>query len=262
MISVFVISLLTATDRRAKIAARLAGLGVPFTFFDAIDGNSLPAHEVAAAHRLGYPPRYGTPLLASELGCTESHRQVCARIAASPEAFGCVLEDDVNLHSDVLEWLDATRLKDLPSFDVLRLHETGSSPWLAVASQGRFQLRAPYSMGCGAYAQIYTREGAAKAATGLCERRMPTDHVLFCDALIGDLRVLEVHPPLAVHPLPAHDISTIDPNGHRQRPRAAKPLFWKVRCWAFWRALRLRRLRYFVTLWGTGSLFRLQHRRK
>lgn len=262
MISVFVISLLSATDRRAKIAAQLARLGVRFTFFDAIDGNTLPGHELAAAHRLGYPPRYGSPLLATELGCTESHRQVCARIAASNEAFGCVLEDDVNLHSDVLELLDAARLKDLPAFDVLRLQKTSSAPWLAVASHGRFQLRAPYRLDWGLLAQIYTREGAAKAAAGLCERRMPADHAVFCDALISDLRVLEVHPPLAFYPPEEHDDSTIDPNGYRRRSQSRKPLSWEVRHWAHVRALHLRQLRNFVTLWGFGSLFRLQPRRK
>lgn len=261
MIPVFVISLLRSTERRARIAAQLEALGVRFSFFDAIDGTALPRHELEAARRVVYPARYGSPLLATELGCTESHRQVCARIAAGSEPFGCVLEDDVDLHSDVVRFLDAAWLQTLPPFDALRLQETDSSPVLTIFSHERFQLRAPYCLGWGTRAQIYTRQGAAKAAAGLANRSMPADHALFCDGLIRDLRVLEVHPPLAFHPRIDHHGSAIDPEGERQRPRDKKPLSWEVRHAVYVYLMRLRRLRNFVSLWGPRRLLRLRHRR-
>jgi hypothetical protein len=126
---------------------------------------------------------------------------------------------------------------------------------------GAFAVRAPYRPCFGAHAQIFTRAGARKIASAFAAPWMPNDMTAFADGLVKNLRILEIDPPLAFHPPPDVNRSTIDPDGIRprdaQRRRAASPL----RRWrrsAYECAASLRVFRNFVSQWGLLALLRLE----
>ena len=92
---IYIVSLRSATERRKQCAETMAGLGLWFEFYDAVEGAKLPADELA---RL-YDPRknvrrYKHPLSRPEMGCTLSHYDLWQHISASDTGGAFVLEDD------------------------------------------------------------------------------------------------------------------------------------------------------------------------
>ncbi len=151
MISVFVISLPDCRDRRTRISAALDGLGLPFEFFDAVDG------------RQGFPPereseidrteawRKGNFLTDAEFACALSHIDVYRRIVSENIDHALVLEDDVIPQPDLVRYLAGRHYEDAS------LTQLGqSSPKIYVRRSGakhlfdgyRSHLRAPMKLLC------------------------------------------------------------------------------------------------------------------
>jgi len=253
MIPVVVISLARSTDRRAAITAQLGSFRIPFTFFDAVDGNTMTVAQTRTACRRPNPRRYGTYLLPTEVGCVTSFRLVCEAIARGPDEFVCVLEDDVTLDSKVHTFLDETTLRALPRFDILRIQRT-SERWFPISTYGPFTIRVPYRPTYGMCGQIFTRDGAAITAAGLATPWMPGDMMLFYDGIVRGLRILEVDPPLAFHPPPEQDQTTIDPERIRVAPKSPPPLYRRWRRTMYEYASQIRIFRNFVLVWGFSAL--------
>src|SRR5205823_6475100 len=116
--------------------------GIPFQFFDAVDGSALTADQVREVCRRPNPRRYGQYLLPAEVGCIASFRTVCERIARGEDQFVCVLEDDITLDRRAAAILDPATRRRLPRFDVLRIQQ-GSEQWLPGDALGPFTIRAP-----------------------------------------------------------------------------------------------------------------------
>jgi GR25 family glycosyltransferase involved in LPS biosynthesis len=260
VIPVIVISLVRSTDRRAAMAPHLASLGIPFQFFDAIDGSTLTADQVRAACRRPNPRRYGQYLLPAEVGCIASFHTVCERIARGGDEFVCVLEDDITIDPRATVFLDPATLRKLPRFDILRIQQ-GSAQWLPVDTLGPFTIRAPYRPRYGMQAQIFARSGAAKLASALAIPWMPCDMMAYCDGLVRNLCILEIDPPLALHPPEDTAQTTIDPDGVRpgdaeRRKSASLRQRWRRTAYEY--AARLRVLRNFISQWGLLALLRLE----
>ena len=253
MIPVVVISLARSGDRRVAVTAQLKSIGLPFTFFDAVDGNDLTVEQARAACRRSNPRRYGTYLLPTEVGCGTSFRLVCEAIARGPDEFACVLEDDVTLDSKVHTFLDEATLRVLPRFDILQLQHT-SERWFPISTHGEFTIRVPYRPTYGMRAQIFSRKGAAIAATGLAALWMPSDMLLLYDGIVRGLRILEVDPPLAFHPPPEQDRTTIDPERIRVAPKSLPPLYRRWRRTMYEYASQFRIFCNFVFQWGFSAL--------
>ena len=105
---IYVISLRSATERRARCADALARLGLRFEFFDAVEGAKLAAEEVA---RL-YDPRknarvYKHALSRPEMGCTLSHYSLWQRISTGDAGGAFLLEDDFQAEPGLAEVMAA-----------------------------------------------------------------------------------------------------------------------------------------------------------
>lgn len=112
---VYVISLASRLDRRESVDAQLRAAGVPFQFFDAVDGRRAKPDRVDQdrARQL-----LGRPLYAGEIGCFLSHLEVMRRFVVSEHPAAVILEDDLAVTGDlatVLRALEAIR------FDVIKL---------------------------------------------------------------------------------------------------------------------------------------------
>ena len=102
LVPIVVINLARAADRLAVIADHLGGLGLAFTRFDAWDGRADP--EMLARRMQPHPltVEYGRALTEGEIGCAASFQDVMESIAAGPDPFVCVLEDDALSDDDLL----------------------------------------------------------------------------------------------------------------------------------------------------------------
>ena len=94
-IPIFVINLARSTDRRARMQSRLASMGLPARFVDAVDGNRLTAeqsrhYDARRARRV-----YGSEMTPGEIGCCLSHLLVLKHIVDSRLPHALVLEDDL-----------------------------------------------------------------------------------------------------------------------------------------------------------------------
>ncbi|HZP19810.1 MAG TPA: glycosyltransferase family 25 protein [Bauldia sp.] len=198
-IPVLVVSLRRSETRRREIAGHLLRRGVDFTFFDAVEGGGMSAADLAA-FRARPTWRFGTPLLAGEIGVAATYRSLAERIAAGEHEHVCILEDDAVLDPAALALLDPDCLAALPPFDLLRIGHGGMRwprRYVTHARREGFTIIAPVFTRGLFHAQIVSRRGAARIAAGLVPLRGAVDTMLFDDSLIPSLRILQTKPSLA-----------------------------------------------------------------
>lgn len=106
-------------------------------------------------------------------------------------------EDDAVLSPGVQLILNERTLRGLPAFDVMRLQHDRAVFGLPFASVGNIELFVPFRSHGGAFAQIVTRAGAAKAAASLVPARVTVDYAMYGHAYVPRLLVVEVCPALA-----------------------------------------------------------------
>lgn len=113
---IFVVSLRRATDRRERLAPRLAGLR--YEFADAVDKRDLDRDRLVREgtydeRRTRAPYRYRTDMSLGAIGCALSHRRLYEDMVASGWDRMVVLEDDVVPRDATIALLPDT-LRELP----------------------------------------------------------------------------------------------------------------------------------------------------
>jgi glycosyl transferase family 25 len=217
---ILVLNLAEATDRLAHMEREFARLGLSFERLDALRGTDL-------ATRRGAPHPRLTP---GTWGCLASHVEACRRIAASGEAWGLVVEDDVWFADGT-----AAFLRDEERFpadaDILKLetyaHEVCIARGVRAEIAG-FALRRLLSkhLGTGAYL-ISARHAARIATVDPITVDVPIDTLLFNPRHLVDRTAvtLQLVPAIAIQEFklfPAEEVrlaSAIDPD---RRERKAK----------------------------------------
>jgi len=116
---VFVISLASSADRRKRMSERLNHLSFNFRFLDGVDlrGQSITEHpSYDSPRRRLY---FGRDLEAAELGCLLAHRNAYQAMVDESLPHALILEDDVDLASDLPAVIEA--LVDSPiEWDIIR----------------------------------------------------------------------------------------------------------------------------------------------
>ena len=92
---VYVINLVRRPDRRARIATRLNGLGLQFSFVDATDSKSIEPSQVRQVISL------------EESCCVRSHALAMETFLQSDEEYAIVMEDDA-VPSPAVDWVSVT----------------------------------------------------------------------------------------------------------------------------------------------------------
>lgn len=100
-----VINLDRSTGRLAWVQSQFAAAGLTFERFSAVDMNDITPEAMA---RITRPRKEDTLWARSEVACFLSHRECWQRIAAGPDAFVAVFEDDIFLSRNAAEFLDDT----------------------------------------------------------------------------------------------------------------------------------------------------------
>lgn len=89
MFPVYVINLDRRPDRLAAITAALDRLGMPFERVPATDANDLPSRDLPPTMDMG------------AVACALSHSEAIRRFLGTPREVALILEDDVELATDV-----------------------------------------------------------------------------------------------------------------------------------------------------------------
>ena len=132
MLPIYVISLKASTSRRRAMTARMAALGLDFSFIDGVIGKDVPAAQRAALLSDRRRHYLGAPLSDGALGCLMSHRRAWEVIRDTKADAAIILEDDADLAPEVLDVLP--RIATLKGrFDLINLHHTSGRPLVDVA---------------------------------------------------------------------------------------------------------------------------------
>lgn len=169
-LTVYLINLDRAPERRKRMAAVLARAQLPYERVTAVDGRDLcfPHPEFDA---LAFRLLHGRRTIASEVGCYLSHVSCARRLLAGVATHALVLEDDTALPDDIRGLLEAA-LQSREHWDVLRLSSVNDGPKLAyrsldAAGDRRLAVAMTREKGAGAY--MINRA----AATWICGRLLP-----------------------------------------------------------------------------------------
>lgn len=160
-----VISLPRATERRAHMERQLTALGLPFRFFDAVDGRAVGAAGLARLGlSVGEPLRSRAPLNPGEVGCYASHLSLLDGFLAGGGEALLVLEDDAILDPDLPDVIRAILALPHP-WDVVKLGGVATVPMEPVRplAEGRTLAR-PWKPAYGSHAYLVSRAGAALLA--------------------------------------------------------------------------------------------------
>jgi glycosyl transferase, family 25 len=252
VIPIYVISLTTEAERRARMRAQFDALGLSFQFLDGVDGRCLTekAREQAAPAR---QRRYWSHLTGGEIGCALSHLAAIRAIAAGPHPFAAVFEDDVALCPEFPQFL-ADLERAPPPFDVMWLSQSPPKNHRAILPLGRLggrHIRARVYLDYTAAAAIYSREAACRLADTIKAIAAPIDHMLWCNHSVLGLRVVEAHPHIIEQDMGGP--STIRDRQVNAIGPSAKLRKEIIRC----RNL-VRRWRSFVSAWGFAAVLRLK----
>lgn len=197
---IHVISLPQETQRRARMQDQLARLNLPFTFFDAIDGRTLPPGQPLPYDEKRRLRIFGKPLTPGEIGCLLSHKAVLEQIAQSDARLALVLEDDVIVGPALPELLkelaaragafDLVRFLAGPKIDRLKKRK--------ILGLGTGHLYRLLPLSCGAYAYVITPRGAQKLLAALPGSAFPID-MLMARTWETGLEALILHPSPVAH---------------------------------------------------------------
>jgi glycosyl transferase, family 25 len=204
---IFVISLPHCAERRRGISARLAGLGLDFSFIDGIGGRETDPtqHPLYAGRRRRL--FFGKDLTRGEYGCLLSHRAVYRHMDENGIERALVLEDDAVLLDSLTEVIAACLQTPVP-WDLVRF--LGSDKYYrrcrAIAPLcGPHELTRVRTTPGGAYGYLLNRTAAQKLLDHMHRNWLPVD-VVHGQVWRTGLDVFCVRPSPVLHD---HDVPSI-----------------------------------------------------
>lgn len=191
------INLDRSLDRREQVEAEIAKAGVAAGRVPGFDGKRdigmLPT-TYSATRRMFV----GKQLNPAEIGCVESHRRALRMLGEGGDAFGVILEDDVELLDGFRSAVDAL-IAETTGWHIIRLEwrKRGVLADTQVRVSTGHKLLVPKNMTFGAAAFLYSQEGAELALKALDGGYFQTP-----DAELGSragpaLRIYQLDPPVA-----------------------------------------------------------------
>lgn len=139
---IFVISLKRSQDRRKSISSQFNSLGIPFQFFDAIDGRQLSEGDLKSVNFQKAKELCGHDLSLGEVGCSLSHIKLYEKCLEENIDEVIILEDDIMLKKDFLTVLTECFKKKLSSCEILYLfHGKAKTSFFYTKLYNEYKLR-------------------------------------------------------------------------------------------------------------------------
>lgn len=195
---ILVINLDRAPLRLQKITEQLNRLGLSWERLTAVDGRLLSLNDTALLDLQEFGRRHGKTPLLGELGCYVSHVRAFERFQSSAFKYCLILEDDVDLQSDLPVALQA--LADHSAeWDLVKLSGVHrGTPVTTAELNGNFRLVAMLSKCTGASAYVINRMAAQNMTSRLLPMRLPYDHE-YDRGWYWRLKVRSLLPYVALH---------------------------------------------------------------
>ena len=185
---IFIISLTTATARRASCKAAMDRLGLEFEFFDAVRGSDLSEEQIARVYDADKNAKvFKRPLSKPEIGCYLSHHALWDRIGKSRDAGAIVLEDDFDADGALPALLGEICRLDLSNCMVKLHSEKKVAGASLVALAGGRRLLAPTKTPGMTLGYVIERQAAARLAGKIPSVRATGRHG--SQALVGFRRL-------------------------------------------------------------------------
>ncbi len=230
---ILVVSLESATARRAAFAGRAAGTSLPWRFVDACTGPA-PGMEIDEPAILR---NKGRPMSRGEIGCYASHFSIWRDMLARGVRQAIVLEDDTVVDWGYLELLARTDLHAI-GLDYLRLYAKRPT-WQRVVRRDFLQhsrtIVELVGLAYGTQGYVITHEGAARLAAHCRTVRRPVD-----DAM--DRSWAHGLPNLALYPAPILEATVESEIGASRFAPKTDPVYYSLRQKA-WRKVERMRMR-------------------
>ena len=164
-LNIQVLNLRRSPQRWDFVSTHLAEQGLKCNRVEAIDGQYLPAKEIAQNYDApANKKHYFWPLKPSEIGCYMSHRIALSTFVNDTGSdILLLLEDDVEAHielsRDIEEWL---RVVDTPLPTMLKLFTKRAVTGSVVTSVAGIKIRRPNRIPLGCQAQLINKPAAIK----------------------------------------------------------------------------------------------------
>ena len=183
MIPCYVINMEQDVGRKENIIRQLDVLGMSYTIFNAVNGKTLNAEEIAQHYDRENAVRELRELVPGEIGCALSHLGVYKKIVEKDLPVALVLEDDANLLPESLDFpplLDVlqklkTRFNCNDPVVVLLSHVRRYRKHSLISLVGKLELADTYGETFMAYAYFITNSAARRLLENTYPIRMPCD---------------------------------------------------------------------------------------
>lgn len=219
-LAVFLINLDRSVKRRADMEARLAALGLDYTWFHAVDGRANWAALAPSVMIPAFERNTGRAVMQAEIGTYHSHLGVWKAFLATDATIALVLEDDVVFHDDFLAALQAAAAA-VDQWDFLKLNKIRAKHPRVQGQIGPYSLNAYIGAATGLGAYLITRELATRLLPAMLPITRPIDHEL-------DRVFVHKFRHLGLEPFPSHvddgNESTITGSGFSEVKKFPK---WK-----------------------------------
>ena len=203
---VFVINLPGDTHRRTLMQERLDKTGVPYSFFEAVNGRGFDMATAPAYDSKKRCRYFGRDMMPGELGCLLSHRAIYEKMDRENIPCAVILEDDVIFEDNFSDTLLAL-IKTPVQWDVIRF--LGSAKIYARGCRKITPLIGPYWLARlptapgGAHGYVLTLHAARVMLKHMQKNWMPIDTLQGRTWETG----LET---LVLHPAPLHIDLAVD----------------------------------------------------
>lgn len=192
------INLDRSLDRREQVEAELAKAGVEAERVSGFDGKrdigKLPTTYDATRRMF-----VGKQLNVAEIGCVESHRRALRILVEAGDAFGVVLEDDVELLEGFRDAVEAL-ISETAGWHIVRLEwrKRGVLASSRVSLSTGNRLVVPKNTTFGAASFLYSRDGALLALKALDGGYFQTPDAELGSRVGPNFRLYQLDPPVAV----------------------------------------------------------------
>lgn len=171
----FVINLDHATDRWATIEPQVRQVGLDIQRVSAVLGKEL-AEPYPDYCEQAYQRLHGRQTNNREIGCYLSHLKAMEMFLDTGDAYGIILEDDVELHPELALLVELAIEAD-PTWGLLRLSGLhGGTPVTVRKINDDFHLAVNLTQQAGSGAYVVNRDAAEKLCSGLRPMEVPYDH--------------------------------------------------------------------------------------
>jgi len=177
-VPVYVINLARSRDRWERLQKSADAFSLDLRRVEAVEGKLLQPDELGNFDDAGFRRCHGKIAMPAEIGCYFSHIRALEVIAAAPEPFAVLVEDDVLFTPAFQPFVDKTT--KISGWDAIKLvnHRTAAfRPFRQVDDEFAIGRCLHGPLGSSA-AYIVTRKGAAKLLAAIRPMRVPYDVAL------------------------------------------------------------------------------------